>query len=426
MRVRFFYNILIPLLIPGALIRLWFRGRREPAYRHHIAERFGYMPSSLGPGADIWLHAVSAGESIAAAPLVEALLAQGHTLVLSTTTPTGRAQLMRQFSGRAVICYGPFDAQRCIKRFLNQVRPKLALMIETEIWPNWMTACASREIPVALLNARLSERSFQGYQKLGSMMGATLRQFSWIAVQSTAHANRFAALGAKADQLSVTGSIKADQVRPADYTEQVTLIRTKCGHRTLLLAASTHPGEEQILLASFMALKVTHPDLLMVLVPRHVQRVSALQTLSAQMGLLSCRATLDGVAEDTDVVIVDVMGQLLYWYGASAVAFVGGSLVPHGGHNFLEAALCGCAIVTGPWVFNFEAQAEQFQRAEALTLVADERALTAALETLLVDPVIRQQQIDRAQQLVDESRGALDQLLIGLSPWLPSRAVTPR
>ncbi|MBT3461577.1 MAG: 3-deoxy-D-manno-octulosonic acid transferase [Gammaproteobacteria bacterium] len=426
MMVRFFYNILIPLLIPGALIRLWFRGRREPAYRHHIAERFGYMPSSLGPGADIWLHAVSAGESIAAAPLVEALLAQGHTLVLSTTTPTGRAQLMRQFSGRAVICYGPFDAQRCIKRFLNQVRPKLALMIETEIWPNWMTACASREIPVALLNARLSERSFQGYQKLGSMMGATLRQFSWIAVQSTAHANRFAALGAKADQLSVTGSIKADQVRPADYTEQVTLIRTKCGHRTLLLAASTHPGEEQILLASFMALKVTHPDLLMVLVPRHVQRVSALQTLSAQMGLLSCRATLDGVAEDTDVVIVDVMGQLLYWYGASAVAFVGGSLVPHGGHNFLEAALCGCAIVTGPWVFNFEAQAEQFQRAEALTLVADERALTAALETLLVDPVIRQQQIDRAQQLVDESRGALDQLLIGLSPWLPSRAVTPR
>ena len=426
MMVRFFYNILIPLLIPGALIRLWFRGRREPAYRHHIAERFGYMPSSLGPGADIWLHAVSAGESIAAAPLVEALLAQGHTLVLSTTTPTGRAQLMRQFSGRAVICYGPFDAQRCIKRFLNQVRPKLALMIETEIWPNWMTACASREIPVALLNARLSERSFQGYQKLGSMMGATLRQFSWIAVQSNAHANRFAALGAKADRLSVTGSIKADQVRPADYTEQVTLIRTKCGHRTLLLAASTHPGEEQILLASFMALKVTHPDLLMVLVPRHVQRVSALQTLSAQMGLMSCRATLDGVAEDTDVVIVDVMGQLLYWYGASAVAFVGGSLVPHGGHNFLEAALCGCAIVTGPWVFNFEAQAEQFQRAEALTLVADERALTAALETLLVDPVIRQQQIDRAQQLVDESRGALDQLLIGLSPWLPSRAVTPR
>ena len=424
--VRFFYNILIPLLIPGALIRLWFRGRREPAYRHHIAERFGYMPSNLGTGADIWLHAVSAGESIAAAPLVEALLAKGHTLVLSTTTPTGRAQLMRQFSGRAVICYGPFDAQRCIKRFLNQVRPKLALMIETEIWPNWMTVCASQEIPVALLNARLSERSFQGYQKLGSMMGSTLRQFSWIAVQSTAHANRFTALGATADRLSVTGSIKADQVRPADYTEQVTLIRTKCGHRTLLLAASTHPGEEQILLASFKALKVLHPDLLMVLVPRHVQRASALQTLSAQMGLLSCRATLDGVAEDTDVVIVDVMGQLLYWYGASAVAFVGGSLVPHGGHNFLEAALCGCAVVTGPWVFNFEAQAEQFQRAEALTLVADERALTAALETLLVDPVIRQQQIDRAQQLVDESRGALDQLLIGLSPWLPSRAGTPR
>ena len=424
--VRFLYNVLIPVLIPGALIRLWFRGRAEPAYRHHLAERFGHVPSNLGSGADIWLHAVSAGESIAAAPLIEALLAQGHTLVLSTTTPTGRAQLMRQFSGRAVICYGPFDVPRCVKRFLNQVRPKLALMIETEIWPNWMTLCASRAIPVALINARLSERSFRGYQKLGSMMGATLRQFSWIAVQSAAHANRFAALGATANQLSVTGSIKADQVLPEDFIEQVAMIQAKCAHRTLLLAASTHPGEEEMLLTSFRALKVTHPDLLMVLVPRHVQRSIALQTLSAELGLLSCRATLDRVAEDTDVIIVDVMGQLMYWYGASSIAFVGGSLVPHGGHNFLEAALCGCAIVTGPWVFNFEAQAEQFRRAEALTLVADEGALSAALETLLVDPVIRQQQIDRARKLVDESRGALDQLLVGLSPWLPDRAGLPR
>jgi len=243
--VRFLYNVLIPVLIPGALIRLWFRGRAEPAYRHHLAERFGHVPSNLGSGADIWLHAVSAGESIAAAPLIEALLAQGHTLVLSTTTPTGRAQLMRQFSGRAVICYGPFDVPRCVKRFLNQVRPKLALMIETEIWPNWMTLCASRAIPVALINARLSERSFRGYQKLGSMMGATLRQFSWIAVQSAAHANRFAALGATANQLSVTGSIKADQVLPEDFIEQVAMIQAKCAHRTLLLAASTHPGKRR-------------------------------------------------------------------------------------------------------------------------------------------------------------------------------------
>ena len=142
--VRLLYNILMPLLIPGALIRLWFRGRREPGYRQHWAERFGELPANLSGETDVWLHAVSAGESIAATPLIEALLAQGHTMVLSTTTPTGRAQLMRQFSGRAVICYGPFDVPRCIKRFLNHVRPKLALMIETEIWPNWTTACASR------------------------------------------------------------------------------------------------------------------------------------------------------------------------------------------------------------------------------------------------------------------------------------------
>ncbi len=424
--VRFLYSILMQLLIPGALIRLWFRGRAEPAYRHHLAERFGHVPSSLGPGADIWLHAVSAGESIAAAPLIEALLAQGHTLVLSTTTPTGRAQLMRQFSGRAVICYGPFDLQRCIKRFLNQVRPNLALMIETEIWPNWMAACASREIPVALLNARLSERSFRGYQKLGSMMGATLRQFSWIAVQSTVHAARFKALGAAPDRLSVTGSIKADQVLPADFRAQVAVIQEKLAHRTLLLAASTHPGEEQMLLAAFKVLKAKHPQLLMVLVPRHVQRAAELQAMSAQLGLIQSLADKDHFTDETDVVIVNVMGQLLYWYGASTVTFVGGSLVPHGGHNFLEPALCGCAIVTGPWVFNFEAQAEQFQKQAALTLVNDESELIEALERLLVDPVIRKVQADRARQLVDESRGALDQLLLGLSPWLPSRGDTSR
>ena len=424
--VRFLYSILMQLLIPGALIRLWFRGRAEPAYRHHLAERFGHVPSSLGPGADIWLHAVSAGESIAAAPLIEALLAQGHTLVLSTTTPTGRAQLMRQFSGRAVICYGPFDLQRCSKRFLNQVRPNLALMIETEIWPNWMAACASREIPVALLNARLSERSFRGYQKLGSMMGATLRQFSWIAVQSTVHAARFKALGAAPDRLSVTGSIKADQVLPADFRAQVAVIQEKLAHRTLLLAASTHPGEEQMLLAAFKVLKTKHPQLLMVLVPRHVQRAAELQAMSAQLGLIQSLADKDHFTDETDVVIVNVMGQLLYWYGASTVTFVGGSLVPHGGHNFLEPALCGCAIVTGPWVFNFEAQAEQFQKQAALTLVNDESELIEALERLLVDPVIRKVQADRARQLVDESRGALDQLLLGLSPWLPSRGDTSR
>ena len=424
--VRFLYSILMQLLIPGALIRLWFRGRAEPAYRHHLAERFGHVPSSLGPGADIWLHAVSAGESIAAAPLIEALLAQGHTLVLSTTTPTGRAQLMRQFSGRAVICYGPFDLQRCSKRFLNQVRPNLALMIETEIWPNWMAACASREIPVALLNARLSERSFRGYQKLGSMMGATLRQFSWIAVQSTVHAARFKALGAAPDRLSVTGSIKADQVLPADFRAQVAVIQEKLAHRTLLLAASTHPGEEQMLLAAFKVLKAKHPRLLMVLVPRHVQRAAELQAMSAQLGLIQSLADKDHFTDETDVVIVNVMGQLLYWYGASTVTFVGGSLVPHGGHNFLEPALCGCAIVTGPWVFNFEAQAEQFQKQAALTLVNDESELIEALERLLLDPVIRKVQADRARQLVDESRGALDQLLLGLSPWLPSRGDTSR
>jgi 3-deoxy-D-manno-octulosonic-acid transferase len=181
-----------------------------------------------------------------------------------------------------------------------------------------------------------------------------------------------------------------------------------------------------MLLAAFKVLKAKHPQLLMVLVPRHVQRAAELQAMSAQLGLIQSLADKDHFTDETDVVIVNVMGQLLYWYGASTVTFVGGSLVPHGGHNFLEPALCGCAIVTGPWVFNFEAQAEQFQKQAALTLVNDESELIEALERLLVDPVIRKVQADRARQLVDESRGALDQLLLGLSPWLPSRGDTSR
>ena len=419
--VRFLYNVLMHLLIPAALIRLSWRGRREPGYTRHVSERFGVLSPKQADGADIWLHAVSAGESIAAAPLIEALLAQGHTLVLSTTTPAGRAQLTRQFGGRVRVCYAPFDLRSAIGQFLDHVRPKLALMIETEIWPNWMSVCTARGIPVALLNARLSDRSFQGYQKLQPMMGITLRQFSWIAVQSAVHAERFKALGASADRLSVTGSIKADQVLPADFNEQVALIAAMLPHRSLLLAASTHPGEEKMLLAAFKGLKHKHPELVLVLAPRHVQRAVELQALSKAMGLTQGIARGDPFRAETDVVIVDVMGQLLYWYGASAVTFVGGSLVPHGGHNFLEAALSGCAIVTGPWVFNFESQAEQFQREAALRMVADETELGQALEMLLVDSVQRAEQVERARRLVDESRGALARLLLGLSPWLPDQ-----
>lgn len=414
---RLIYSLLIGLLLPFAVMRLGWRSVKEKGYRQHILERFGVL-GSHSASSDIWVHAVSAGESIAIGPLVERLLQAGHRLTLTTTTPAGRAQLGREFSGRVPIYYAPFDTSGAIARFLGRVQPRMVLLVETEIWPNWLAAMSRQNIFIALINGRLSSKSSQGYQKLQPLMQQTLAHIHWIAVQSEAHRTRFIDLGALPDRVSVTGSIKADQSLPRDFPAVTEAMHAEFKDHTVLLAASTHPGEEVMMLRAFEQLRTGHKGLRLVLVPRHVPRAEAVCQLVRDFGMTSERRSQVFRTGDADVLVVDQMGQLLYWYGVSEIAFIGGSLVAHGGHNFLEAALCESAIVTGDSLFNFESQAEQFKQAEAIKVVRSERELTEALDELLSNESLRVESVSRALQALEHHRGALDRVFDELSTKL--------
>ena len=411
------YRSLMMALLPLAVLRLLWRSRREVGYRQAIPERLGLSLS--GQTADIWVHAVSAGESIAIAPMVERLLEADYKIVVTTTTPSGRAQLAQQFEGRVDICYAPYDLGFAIRGFLKHKQPKLGLFVETEIWPIWIQECIHQSMPMALVNGRLSDKSFRGYQKLGPLMTAALRGLTQVLVQSDAHADRFAKLGAEPAKVCVTGSIKMDQTLPFDFSSKVDQIQLRLPRRRILLGASTHPGEETCLLAMFASLRQQYPDLLLALVPRHVQRAAAIEKEGRNRGFATQRISAAAAWDDQEVLIVDQMGQLLSWYGASEVAFVGGSLVPHGGHNFMEAALAGCAIVTGPHLFNFEAQAAAFKEAGALQVAADDSELQLCVTNLLGDERQRLDLVTRASNLLQLNRGAVNKSLACLAPWLP-------
>ena len=411
---RFVYSLLIGLLLPFAVLRLGVRSLKEKAYRQHMLERFGVLGLKTA-NTDIWVHAVSAGESIAIGPLVERLLDAGFSITLTTTTPAGRSQLTRDFSGRALIYYAPFDTSGAIKRFLTGVRPRMALLVETEIWPNWLAVMSRQNMFVALVNGRLSLKSSRGYQKLQPLIGQSLAHIHWIAVQSEAHRTRFIDLGASSDQVSVTGSIKSDQSLPSDFAIVTKAMQADLKDQRILLAASTHPGEEAMMLRAFERLRKRHEALRLVLVPRHVPRADEICRLARDFGFTAeCRSQVP-MASTADVLVVDQMGQLLYWYGISEVAFVGGSLVDHGGHNFLEAALAECAIVTGDSLFNFESQADEFEQAGAIRVVHSDLELVEALDQMLSDESLRVESVARALQTLELTRGALDDVFDTLS-----------
>jgi len=274
-----------------------------------------------------------------------------------------------------------------------------------------------------LVNGRLSAKSFNGYKKLGRLMAQALSSLSQVLVQSESHAERFVALGAHSDRVHALGSIKMDQALPADFKEQVDRIEQHTMGRRLWLAASTHPGEDLPMLKIYQRLREQQTNLRLVIAPRHVHRSDDIKLASEELGFKTCRISTTTEWSGYDVLVVDVMGQLTAWYGASEVAFVGGSLVPHGGHNFMEAAIAGCAVVTGPHLFNFESLADHFQKAEALCRGSSEQEVANQVFVLLNQEDTRLRQVNKADRLVQASRGAIDRSLHQLSPWLPQGGV---
>lgn len=410
--MRWIYPLILTLAIPLVWLRLQWRGRRDPAYRQRQAERFGRVPDAVRQG-PIWFHTVSAGETIAAAPLIAQLADNFGTtpFLVTTMTPTGSEQVLARLSGRVDHCYAPYDFGFAVKRFYQQVQPQLLVLMETELWPNLIAQAHARQIPVLLVNARLSERSASGYRRVGSLTRRMMRQISFIACQSEAHQQRFISLGASPDKVEALGSVKFDVALPADAQQQSAALAQTLGvaGRPVWLAASTHPGEEEIVLSAFAQLRQSHPQLQLILVPRHPHRADQLEQLVQRRGFSVQRqsAARQGMV---DVLLGDVMGTLLQLYGLSDVAFVGGSLVDMGGHNPIEPALYGVPIVSGPQQYNFADVFAQLQEVDAVVTVADAQQLAASVAELLDDTQKRRDMGAQALAMVARNRGASERV----------------
>jgi 3-deoxy-D-manno-octulosonic-acid transferase len=408
------YNLLLYLALPFALLRLLWRSQRLPAYRERWGERLGYYDRH-DLKAEVWIHAVSVGEVQAAQAVIRHLLERypGTGIMVTTTTPTGSARLQALFEDRVRHVYAPYDLKPAVGRFLDAVAPRLVLVMETEVWPNLLAACEGRGIPVILANARLSQRSARGYTRLGGFARETFARFTLIAAQAQADAARFIELGAPTERVKVTGSIKFDLHLPASLREQAEVMRRLWGcERPVWVAASTHEGEEEQLLAVHRKVRTDVPGALLVLVPRHPDRFDRVAALIAREGLpLARRSTRDRCTADTAVFLGDTMGELQVFLAAADIAFVGGSLVKVGGHNLLEAAAVGVPAIIGPHSFNFATITRLMVEEAAAVQVTDATALTRQLCAWMGDAAERARVGENALRVMAENRGALPRLL---------------
>ena len=420
---RTLYTLLLHLALPLIVLRLYLRGRKAPAYRQRIAERFAFRLPALQPSG-IWVHAVSVGESIAAAPMIRALRERHPELPITVTcmTPTGSERIRALFGDSVQHCYLPYDLPWVAARFLGRVRPKLAVIMETELWPNHIHQCATSGIPTVLANARLSEKSARGYARFAGLTRPMLAEMNWIAAQTEAEAERFRQLGARPDCVSVTGSIKFDLTIDPELKVRAQALRASWGadNRPVWIAASTHAGEDEIVLAAHRQLLAAQPDSLLILVPRHPERFDAVHALSLREGFSTVRRSSGQLVGDADQVLLgDTMGELLFLYALADLAFVGGSLVPNGGHNLLEPAALGLPVLSGPHLFNFLDIAAQLRAEGALLELTDDNELTLQLRQLLASPRERQRRGSAALAVLRANQGALGQLLEGMENLLP-------
>ena len=409
------YTFLLYLLLPFVLLRLLWRGIKVSSYRQRWRERFGLFDSHPAPGG-IWVHAVSVGETQAVEPLVRRLMKQYPEIpiVITTSTPTGSERVKKLFGDTVFHVYYPYDIPWCIENFLQRVKPRMLLMVETEIWPNMLTLCQQHHIPTLLANGRLSVKSARGYARLGAFTRETFNKISLLAVQSQADADRFTRLGLPKQRIEVTGSIKFDMNIPASVQEQTQVVRRSWVEgRPVWVAASTHEGEEeQVLQAHELVLKA-NPGTLLVIVPRHPERFDRVAALVEKHGMaLVRRSANQPCSMDTQVFLGDSMGELPVFLGAADMAFIGGSLVKTGGHNMLEASAQGVAVTFGPNVFNFPAIAALLQKEEAAVQVKDYRELGQLVTEWLTNASQRTSVGENGRRVVEANRGALERLLV--------------
>lgn len=416
---RLIYSSLLYLLLPLAFLRLYWRGRHDPGHRQRWRERLGWVPPLL-PGS-LWIHAVSVGEVRAALPLIRVLLERypERWLLVTTTTLTGSRQVRETLGERVRHVYAPYDLPGVVRRFLRRTRPQIAIIMETELWPNLLRQCVTEGIPVLIANARLSERSARGYARIPRLTASMLQDITLIAAQGESDARRFRSLGAP--RVEVTGNLKYDLKLPDNLQEQGRQWRRKWlgENRLVWIAASTHGGEDEQILKAFSQVRAHWPSLLLALTPRHPERFDSVAALCREQGFnVVRRSEQRPCAPDTAIFLGDSMGELLLFYAVADLAFVGGSLVPTGGHNVLEPALLGLPVLFGPHMFNFTEASQRLLEAKAAWQITDASELAVTLDWLLADPQQARDAGQRGRAVVERHRGALAALLAYIEGYL--------
>jgi len=418
--VRILYNLLTYLLQIPVAVYWVVRAIGNRTYRKGFWQRFGFGYPRFERC--IWIHAVSMGEVQAAAPLVRQIAKrfEDRQILITTVTPTGAAQVAKLFGDSVAHAFIPFEMPTAVRRFFNDVKPELALIMETEIWPNLYRGCGIRDIPLILVSARISPRSLGGYRRFLPLFRETLSHGIIIAAQTKADAERFRSLGASSVRTWVIGNIKFDIELDENLAENGRMLRAEMfGERPVWIAASTHEAEEEAVLAAHAQLKQKFPDLLLVVVPRHPERFAEVRKLIEQHQFSCVSRTQDrGCEVTTDVFLLDTMGELPLFYAASDIAFVGGSLVPVGGHNLLEPAALGLPVISGPNVFNAQEIADMFVDEGACEIVQDAPDLANEIEKLLADPDAAKAMGERGRDIVQSNRGSLAKLLGLLEPLI--------
>jgi 3-deoxy-D-manno-octulosonic-acid transferase len=421
--MRFIYVLLTYLLAPVLIAFEAWQAVTRPEYRGRIGQRLGFVPRAARPDC-VWVHAVSVGEVQAAAGLVRALQQRhpGLAVVVSTVTPTGAQRARALFKDTVQHCYLPYDLPGAVRRFLDRIAPQAAVILETEIWPTLYGELARRGIPLVLGSARLSLRSVGRYRRLAPLIRGTLSDGVLIGAQTPADAERFRMIGAPASRVQVSGNIKYDlSIAPAQVAAGEALRAAWGVSRPVWIAGSTHEGEEEAALAAHAVVRATHPDALLLLVPRHPQRFDAVRQLLARRGTrYQQRSTGVLPTADDEVLLVDTVGELQMLYAATDIAFVGGSLVPIGGHSLLEPAVLGLPILSGPHTQNGQDIAELLVQSGALRLVAGPEELGAALLRGFDDPARARRDGECGRRAVEANRGAVDRLVAMVEPLLRS------
>lgn len=419
--MRIIYSILLYMITPVVIIRLFLTGFSHKGYWNRWGERFGFVNVPAVSGPRLWIHAVSVGEVQAATPLVKRLSSDypQYSFLVTTVTPTGSEQALQNLGSLASHAYLPYDLPGSINRFLDRTNPSVLIVMETELWPNLYHYCRKRGVCICLVNCRISENSFRGYKKLAGLTSQVLSNLEIIGAQSNGDAGRLISLGADRQRIVVTGNLKTDIYVPKRIYEQAVAIKQLFSHpRPVWIAASTHEGEEEIILRVQHKVLTRFPDCLLILAPRHPERSVALSKLSYRSGFNTAVRSMSGdmltgsLGDATQVYLLDTIGELMTYYAVSDIAFVGGSLFPaYGGHNVLEPAALGVPVITGKYTGNFQEISRLLCDNNAQIRVSDEEQLSEKIILLMTDCNLRKDMGQAGRDFIERNRGSLDRTI---------------